>query len=262
LLGAALWLGRELVSKRLTKAIEHEFNVKLETLRSEISASEARLNAELRVKETDIAALRSGALSALSSRQVALDKRRLEAVDQLWASAIALGPARAIAGMISTFNFEVAAERAVKEPKLRAIASMIGNNFDPSKLDLSAAEKARPFLTPMVWAVYSAMRAVAMHGVMRWMVIKGGLGSANFVNDESVKELIKAVLPHWSEYLDKHGASVYYNACEQLEARLLVELQIMLSGSVADQYSIEQSLEIMRLSNKVLNEAEVSRDAT
>jgi len=97
LFAAALWLGRNVISTRLTKSVEYEFNKKLELVRSQMRESEERLKAELRTKETEIAALRSGALSALASRQVALDKRRLEAVDQLWASVTALGPARAIA---------------------------------------------------------------------------------------------------------------------------------------------------------------------
>lgn len=96
LFAAALWLGRNVISTRLTKSVEYEFNNKLESVRSQMRESEERLKAELRAKETEIAALRSGALTAMSSRQIALDKRRLEAVDQLWASVTALGPARTI----------------------------------------------------------------------------------------------------------------------------------------------------------------------
>ena len=97
LLAAALWLGRNLISTRLTKSVAHEFNTKLETLRAQMREGEERLKAELRVKEAEIVALRSGALTALASRQMAFDKRRLEAVDQLWSSITALAPARSIA---------------------------------------------------------------------------------------------------------------------------------------------------------------------
>ena len=95
--GVALWLGRNLIFTRLTKSVEHEFNGRLETLKAQLRDSEERLKAELRNRESEIAALRGGALSALASRQAALDKRRLEAVDQLWTSVSALAPCRAIA---------------------------------------------------------------------------------------------------------------------------------------------------------------------
>ena len=93
LFAAALWLGRKVISTRLTKSVEHEFNKKLESVRSQMRDSEERLKAELRTKEAEIAALRSGALTALASRQMAMDNRRLEAIDQLWASVTALAPA-------------------------------------------------------------------------------------------------------------------------------------------------------------------------
>ena len=49
-----LWLCRSLISTRLTKSVENEFNRKLENVK-----------AELRTKEAQIDALRSGAMSGL-----------------------------------------------------------------------------------------------------------------------------------------------------------------------------------------------------
>jgi hypothetical protein len=62
LLAFALWLDRQVISTRLTKSIEYEFNTKLESLRADMRASEERLKAELREKEAEILALRSGPL--------------------------------------------------------------------------------------------------------------------------------------------------------------------------------------------------------
>lgn len=68
LFAAALWFSRQLVVTRLAKSIEHEFDQKIESLRADFCAAEERLKAELRKKETEMAVLRSGALSALASR--------------------------------------------------------------------------------------------------------------------------------------------------------------------------------------------------
>lgn len=77
LIGALAWLSRNLIETRLRASVQHEFNEKLETLRADLRKSEERFKSDLRAKESEIEALRSGALSGLISRQVVLDKRRL-----------------------------------------------------------------------------------------------------------------------------------------------------------------------------------------
>jgi hypothetical protein len=255
LFAAALWLGRNVISTRLTKSVEHEFNTKLESVRAQIRESEERLKAELRAKEAEIAALRSGALTALSSRQVALDKRRLEAVDQLWASVTALGPARRLAALMSSISFEKAAPITESEPKARQIFEMMGSEFDIKSIDLSNASKARPFLSPMVWATFSALEAVVMHAVTQWQLLKSGLGAKDLIDNEAIAKLIKIALPHYSDHIDKFGPPAYYYALEALDDQLLKEIQQMLSGVEADMSSIVRAAEILRQSNAVSAQA-------
>ena len=246
LLAGALWLGRELISTRLTRSVQHDFDKKLESVKADLRASEERLKAQLREKEAEISALRSGALTVLASRQAALDKRRLEAVDQLWSSFNALSPARAIAANMAVSEFESAAKQAEKDPKVRQFFEMIGRGFDFKSVDLSGAAKARPFLSPMVWAVYSAIQAITFHSVMRLQILKGGLGTTDFADHKAIEKLVVAALPHYSEYLEKNGPSVYYYVLEALDAKLLAELQSMLSGAEADKASVQQAAEIIR----------------
>lgn len=261
LLAGALWLARNLISTRLTKSVEYEFNRKLEDLRGQMRLSEEFLKAELRTKEVEISSLRSGALSALASRQMALDKRRLEAVDQLWTTINALAPARSIAALMSVINFKNAAQESENDPKARQAFGMMGANFDVKSIDFSGAAKARPFLTPMVWANYSALLAVLMQGTMRYQMLVGGLGNKEFLNHDAVAKLIKTALPHYSNYLDENGPDAYYYALEALDAQLLVEIQNMLTGLEADKASISQAAEIVRQSNNLMKQAKAS-DAT
>jgi hypothetical protein len=249
MLAGALWLGRELISTRLTKSVQHDFDKKLESVKAEFRASEERFRAQLREKEAEISALRSGVLTVLASRQAALDKRRLEAVDQLWSSFDALAPARAIAANIAVIDFESAAKQAEKDPKVRQFFEQIEQGFDLKSLDLTGAAKARPFLSPMVWAVYSAIRAITFHSVMRLQILKAGLGTKDFADHKAIQRLVVAALPHYSEYLEKHGPSVYYYVLEALDEKLLAELQSMLSGSEGDKASLQQAAEIIRQAN-------------
>lgn len=249
LLAAALWLARELISTRLTKSVQHEFDKKIEAVKAEHRASEERFKALLREKEAEISALRSGALTVLASRQAALDKRRLEAVDQLWSSFNALTPARAIAANMAVIKYESAAKQAERDPKVRQFFELIGQGFDFKSVDLSGAAKARPFVTPMVWAVYSAIQAIAFHSVIRLQVLKGGLGTTDFVDHKAIEKLVVAALPHYSDYLEKNGPSVYYYVLEALDTKLIAELQSMLSGAEVDTASLQQAAEIIRQAN-------------
>lgn len=249
LFAGALWLARETISAWLTRSIQHEFDKKLESVRSDFRAAEERLKAELREKEAEISALRSGALSALASRQAALDRRRLEAVDQLWSAFNSLAPARGLAATMSVVKFDTAAQVAERDPKARQLFQAIGAGFDQSKIDQNGADRARPFVSPMAWAVFTAYRAVTMHSVMRWHVLKGGLGTNDFADRQAIEKLVVAALPHYKDYLEKHGPDVYYYVLEALETKLLLELQAMLASNAYDKAGLEQAAEIIRQAN-------------
>jgi hypothetical protein len=251
LLGLALWLSRSLVETRLRASVQNEFESKLEELRAALRASEERLRAQLREREAELQALRTGALSAMTSRQVALDDRRLEAVDQLWSAYIELSRARFIAGFMAIVKFEEAAKEAERNDRARQAFEMMGLGFDPKKLDVSGASKARPFVSPMVWAVFAAIQAITMHSLVRWTALKTGIGNTKLINDEAVKDLVVAVLPAQKDYLEKVGPGSYYYVLEALDERLLAEIRAMLSGASDDLTSVERASKIVELAGKI-----------
>mgnify|MGYP007037817717 CR=1 FL=1 len=69
---ALAWLGRHLITTRLKASVQHEFDEKLEAIRTEFRKSEESFKSDLRAKENQIAALQGGALSGMVSRQAAL----------------------------------------------------------------------------------------------------------------------------------------------------------------------------------------------
>src|SRR5438034_5858976 len=86
-IAAAGWLAKALIYERLKATVQHEFNEKLEGIKeqakerdtrlsAELKLQEARLQAELRGRDQQLQLLQSGALSAMSSRQAALDAKR------------------------------------------------------------------------------------------------------------------------------------------------------------------------------------------
>lgn len=262
LFALVLWLARKLIATRLAKSVEHEFNAKLEAIRAEFHEKEELLKADLRLKESEIADLRSGAMSAMASRQIALDKRRLEAVDQLWSAVTALAGAKAISAFMAVTKFEAAAEEAARNPKVREMFTVMGGTFDIAKVDLSGAAKARPFVSPMVWALFSAYNTIATQAVVKLHIIKSGIGAKDILDKDSVAKLVKAALPHRAGYIDKFGDAGYHNLLEELEESLLAALHKMLAGEEADRASVERAAEIARLSAELKAKQSVAQPSS
>ena len=251
LFALALWLGRKLIATRLVKSVEHEFNSKLEALRAEFREKEERLKADLRAKESEISALRSGAMTAMASRHMALDKRTLEAVDQLWSAMISLASAKGVSALMAVLKFEAVAEEAVKNPRLREMFMMLAKTFDPKNIDVSGAARARPFVSPMAWALFSAYQAIALDAVLKLHIITAGVAVKDLLKKDVVPKLIKLALPHQADYIDKYGDAGYHYLLEELEEALLAALRKMVAGEETDRASVERAREIVRLSNEV-----------
>jgi len=261
-LAIVVWLAREAITNRLTKSVQYEFDQKLAVIRSDLTASEERLRATLREREAELSALRSGALSSLASRQVATDKRRLEAVDQLWTAFNSYVKARGIAASMHVVKFDDVAKITEANPKARQFFELIGSGFNQADIDYESANKARPFVSPMAWAVYKAYSAVVMNSVMQWHILKTGVGAIEITNHSLIKNLIIAVLPHYAEYLARVGAGGYYHALQELEDRLIQELQEMLVDSVHDKTALEKAAEIIKYANALqASQAEQAQSA-
>jgi hypothetical protein len=91
-IGVLIFIGRNWIKARIEQSVRSGFEAKLEALRSDLRRSEEDLKSELRSKEAEITALRDGILSGRTQRQALVDKRRLEAIDGLWAAFTTLAP--------------------------------------------------------------------------------------------------------------------------------------------------------------------------
>lgn len=252
LLAGVLWLMRSLITTRLTKSVQHEFDEKLETLRSNLRKNEESFRTELKAKDTQIELLRNGAISGLASRQAALDKRRIEAVDQLWSAVVALAPAKSVSAWMATIKFEAATKEAAKNPQLRQIfEAMGGGNYIKKFGDINAS-KVRPFISEMSWAIFSAYEAITLFAVTQLQMLKSGLDMPKVLDTKAVSNIVKAALPYYSEYIDKYGASGYHYLLDTLEAQLLSELRKILKGEESDKSTLKQAAVILAESERLM----------
>lgn len=252
LLAALLWMSRQIIQTRLTKSVQHEFDQKLEIIRTEHRKSEEMLRADLRSKETQIEVLRSGALASLVSRQSALEKRRLEAIDQLWSAVTILKKFQPATKWMAVVKFDEITKAAAENSDVQKLFETIAGAYDPIKIDVGEASKARPFISPIAWAIFTAYHTIVALAVAQLHIIKSGLGLQNILDSRSIENLVKVALPHQTEFIVKHGTDGYYYLVDELESRLLDELRQMLDGKEIDKASITQAAAILEESNRVL----------
>lgn len=235
LFGLFVWLSRNLIATRLTNAVRHEYDVKIE-----------RVKDELDQKQKQIEALRSGALSSVVNRQSILYQRQIAAIDQIWGGVVKMAPAKSIATQIAVFRFENASEIATTSEELRQVFETMGANFDDSCLSTPEASQARPFVTQMAWAYFSAYQGILGHYVVKMKVLQNGFQDASkLIENEKMASLIKLALPHQSENIDRFGHQMFHLFIDELENSLIVELQSFMEGARANEQNVQQAKEIL-----------------
>ena len=240
------WLARSFIITRLTKSVQSKFDLKLEVLKS-----------ELKTKEAQIESLRTGAMSGLIMRQSVLYQRKIEAIDQIWSAIVELEKAKFISATMAGLKFEECSAESAKSSRFRTAFEIIGGSFKPDNLDFSGASKARPFITPLAWAYYSAYSSVIMLAVAKLQILKFGVENGHkFFKSDSSSKLLKTVLPSRSSYIDEHGTAVHHYLLDDIEQLLLMELQNIQSGQESDKENARRAIEINKEVEKVTNEVE------
>jgi hypothetical protein len=251
LIGAGIYLARNLIATRLTKSVQHEFDTKLSDVNSRLRISEESFKADLVRKQVEIQALQNSAIQGRINRVIALDKRRLEAVDQMWGAVHHLGFAKGIAGYMAVLKWDKISDEVARNPRAREIFSALKVDANKANEPVKLAQQARPFITPVAWAYYAAYQAILMHAVALVKILELGLDAQKFMDSKSLVSLIKTALPHCSEYIDQHGPSAAYYLLDQLENRLLEELRNMLDGAAMDLAEVGRADQILREASRV-----------
>ena len=259
LLAGALWLLRKVIVTRLTNAVRYEYEKDLEALRTSLRKNEETFKADLKEKEAQIEALRSGALTAILTRRTSLYARQLQAVEELWNSVIALAPAKGVSSTIAVLKFEEAAKESARNPRFREVFDAIGGNLD-NNLGYQTATKSRPFVTELAWAYYSAYQAIIAHGVLKLKTLQLGL-EKDFSDHKSIIDTVKVALPEYSDFIDEHGTSCLHYLLDALESKLLKEIQVMLKDKKADAEDIERAAQILKEAEKLTEENENLKQA-
>ena len=256
LVPVGLFAGRKYITARVEKAVQHRFDEKLERLRTQLRNSEEEFRSGLRSKEAEIAVIREGVLSGMTSRQAARDKRRLEAVDRLWSAVVDLSRLEGTMAMMSLIKLETITEQRARDPKIQIFFKSISSNLDLNNLPGKDAAKERPFVSPLAWAMFSAYQAILILPVGIAKMIEVGFEGAKLADLSKPNHLLKTVLPEYAEYIDKHGTLAHSQLLDELKSRLITELNRMLDGTETDKANIDRAAKILEAANEVRNDTQ------
>ena len=241
LLAAALFMSKSWLMTRLAKSVQYDYDKKIEALKS-----------DLKIKETEINALRNGALTGLVDRQKVLYEKKVQAVELVWTNVITLAPAKLASNALTAVNYEYALKEAENDPKIREFFKSIGPDSAHEYIKDTAALSARPFLSELAWALFSAYSSILSTAVIRLEILKIGVNQ-DFTKEGSVLKVVKLALPNYKNYIDEHGVDGLHHLLEILETSILTELKATLEDIDSDQSNVERAAKILAASEELLN---------
>lgn len=239
---------RAAIGKYIAGFVQHHFDERIERLKSELRQSEDKFRAELRASEQTLKSLTETAFALRSNRQVALDTRRLQAVEKLWTAKIATDKWKMAAQLTSILNLEEVFKAAEKgDSRVKDFAAMLdkmtGLDLEKEAVPASAISE-RPFLPANVWTIFSAYQGVMLHSVMTLKILAAG-ATKYLKKEDTLKPQMLMALPEYENYIEKYGFSGYFNLLDILEQKLLHAITEMLDGKDVDSTTLKRSAEII-----------------
>ncbi|MGO6814932.1 hypothetical protein ACCS67_08605 [Rhizobium brockwellii] len=108
LIVAVAYFGRDTLASWLNAKTKHSFDTKLEALKADLAA-----------KGKEIDTLRTVPMSARAARQALVDKRRLEAIDQIWAALKVMQQGKSTTALLGVMKWDAVADLTERDGSAR-----------------------------------------------------------------------------------------------------------------------------------------------
>lgn len=247
---ALAWLIREWITVRLSKRVQHDFDVKLNAVEIAGQREIATLSAQLRDRGTAIEMLQKDAFGAAATRRNAMDAKRIAALEALWVLVQRdLRKLQSPAMILTWINYRAAAEIAERHKQLQDMFSTMLPNYDKTGDVKAKAAEGQPYVTPEAWSLFVAYNAIVMFGILQVEMLAKGVNRPEFFNYSAVEALIVAALPHRADEARRQGPSCYGNLLDELEGRLLATVKAMVDGTDLTDAALAEGTRIIELSN-------------
>jgi len=246
------WFFRNWISTRLTSAVRHEYNTKLESLKSDLRTKETYFENELGQHRDQLSAIHSNALGIASLQNQLLESRRIESIEKIWVSVVSLADQKTAAKMMQSVNFDFAVNEAPKDLKIQEMFTSMNQTFkiDPKRMKSDNTDICRLYVSEETWATFSAYKQVIFFAVMKMKILEMGFDGTELIKTNEIANMVKAVLPHQSKFIDQYGVSSLDFLVEEIELKLFKLLKDELRGTVAGKESANRATEIMNYAYK------------
>ena len=238
--GLATAIGGYFLKAFVEKGVQHGFDRQVEHLR-----------ADLRARDEQINAIRSGALRALTTRHEVLDQRRVKAAEALWTATVRQSKFSMALGFISGMKVEAVLAASEKQDTNGAKLREFGNalwgaaGLDKAIADQTdIAETERLFVPPIAWDAFNAYRSTMARPVLILAAIRSGFGKDIMKASDDTIGLVKTVLPHQAAFLDEHGESGLFILADHIKEKIFSELMLSFSNSDTDRHLVDQASRI------------------
>lgn len=251
LLGFAAYLLRTTISERIKRAVGHEYDAKLETLRT----SNAKFLDEMRSARAEREAFRAMAMAMMTSTQTGTMDKRIAAIDILWRSLHELR--ECVPPMIWVLDMV-----GWDATKLGREGMSTINNLDflkilsPNVKSISEVAKNRPFLGDQLYSRYHATQAIHGRAISTTIASHQQNKFRYWFQEQDTIELLKSILT--AEELSRFN-EMTHNKLDWLyrtmEAKIVLEIQRELSGAPAAEDTLQQANRILEQAAAVVQTA-------
>ena len=234
--GIAVFAGRNWLKAWIQNGVEYRFNSRLKS--SERSFVGAKRNLKANYVSKKRKSRRCG--KEFSAAGHSAKRSSISVVLKLLRSSgngiVALSPYKGLSASVAVLNVDALARRA-DDPKIKLFIAAVATAVkrDPEALSNNPATNERPFVSALAWAYFFSYLTIVSIAFASLKLAEVGFPNLSelFAKD-NIRNLLKAVLPHRSEFIDRNEPNAYHYLLDEIEQSLLTELQKILRGEDQD----------------------------
>jgi hypothetical protein len=239
--GLLIGLFKEWLSARLKASIQHEYDKKFETFKTQLKTEQELAILEIKTALAREAAFHAAAHTSFAEGQKAAMERKLSAVDRLWSGVVqfraGLPPELALIEVMTVDEYKAAKDH----PSFQRLAGVVSTERF-SKLAQPGLEEVRPYVGEYMWAVFFCYQAIFIRISVLLHLGKTDAEKIEWHKDGGNQNLLKAVLtPEELQEFDKITFSKISWLQRRLESKLLMAAQKIISGVSFGTESLEQA---------------------
>lgn len=234
----------EYFSKRITSKFDHS----IEVLKSELSK-----------RENENRDLRALILSDVGSRRNILMEKQLDAAETIWKAVNVYSTLKFVQLMHDRVDFDWVKKNHDNDDSIQGFFKNIGQGIDKenftTRLNELDVQGAQPFVTELLWALYSAYSGIFMKYYVDQLVYENGAPPKIIADSENLKKLVLLAMPEQKTVFEKFEEVRFSIFLDLLENQILREIKRIFNGDQETQASIDRAMNIQNQLAKLNKES-------